>query len=841
MQDEIVIRGAREHNLKNVSLKIPRGKLTVITGPSGSGKSSLAMDTIYAEGQRRYVESLSAYARQFLEQFQKPDVDSIEGLSPSVAINQRSVAMSMRSTVGTITEIHDYMRVLYTRIGTPTCHQCGDPISTQSVERIIETVLKLPEGSRLQVLAPVVRDRKGEYRKELRQLRAEGYIRARIDGKLVDLTGEIKLAKTRRHTIEVVVDRLKITPALERNLRGAIETALRISDTVVIDLMDEGRDIPLSKKLACVRCGISYPEFTPRSFSFNSRLGACETCGGLGVTGGEDAEPEETEKRTTCPDCGGLRLKREALGVKLGGLNIMEFAGLPVTKALEFVGGLTLTDREREIATRVLREVRDRLRFLDRVGLGYLTLSRSSATISGGEAQRIKLATQMGSALTGVLYVLDEPSMGLHPRDCGRLIESLLAIRDAGNTIIVVEHDEDTIRAADHIVDMGPGAGRSGGWVVAEGSPAEIERVENSPTGRFLRGDQRIEVPAKRLKPKGWLKVKKAAAFNLKGMDVKFPLGVFTCVTGVSGSGKSTLVFEVLVKALKEHLGHGSAQGNGAEPPHGGVSGLAQIDRVICVEQSPLGRTPRSNPATYTGVFNFIRDLYAQVPESRVRGYKASRFSFNVAGGRCEECGGDGVRKVEMHFLTDVYVPCDACRGKRYNRETLQIEYKGKNIFEVLEMTIAEAMEFFGPVPALRKRLEVLDDIGLGYLQLGQPAPTLSGGEAQRIRLSRELGKRATGKTFYVLDEPTTGLHFVDIERLLNVVNSLVKMGNTVLVIEHNPDVIKSADQIIDLGPEGGEHGGNLVASGTPEEVARVKESHTGAVLREKLGTGGRE
>jgi excinuclease ABC subunit A len=440
-----------------------------------------------------------------------------------------------------------------------------------------------------------------------------------------------------------------------------------------------------------------------------------------------------------------------------------------------------------------------------------------------------------------VLYVLDEPSMGLHPRDCGRLIESLLAIRDAGNTIIVVEHDEDTIRAADHIVDMGPGAGRSGGWVVAEGSPAEIERVENSPTGRFLRGDQRIEVPAKRLKPKGWLKVKKAAAFNLKGMDVKFPLGVFTCVTGVSGSGKSTLVFEVLVKALKEHLGHGSAQGNGAEPPHGGVSGLAQIDRVICVEQSPLGRTPRSNPATYTGVFNFIRDLYAQVPESRVRGYKASRFSFNVAGGRCEECGGDGVRKVEMHFLTDVYVPCDACRGKRYNRETLQIEYKGKNIFEVLEMTIAEAMEFFGPVPALRKRLEVLDDIGLGYLQLGQPAPTLSGGEAQRIRLSRELGKRATGKTFYVLDEPTTGLHFVDIERLLNVVNSLVKMGNTVLVIEHNPDVIKSADQIIDLGPEGGEHGGNLVASGTPEEVARVKESHTGAVLREKLGTGGRE
>jgi excinuclease ABC subunit A len=837
MNKFIVIRGAREHNLKDIELQIPRNRFTVITGPSGSGKSSLAIDTIYAEGQRRYVESLSAYARQFLEQLQKPDVDYIEGLSPSIAINQKTVAKSPRSTVGTITEVYDYMRVLYTRIGKPLCYKCDTPITSQDATTIIDTVMALPPKSRLQILSPIVRDRKGEYKKELQQMRAEGFVRARIDGNAVDLTEDIALERHKRHTIEIVIDRLIIKPNIERQLKSAIETALTYTDTVVINLIDEDRDIPISRTMACPKCGISYPEITPRFFSFNSKLGACPSCNGLGFSNMEEDTSEANGFRT-CKSCRGMRLRKEALSIMIGGNSIGEFARMSVHEALGFTGGLELKKREQTIAERILKEVKDRLSFIDNVGLGYLTLERPSLSLSGGEAQRIRLATQIGSTLTGVLYVLDEPSLGLHPRDCRKLLKSLSKIRDHGNTVVVVEHDEDTIRWADNIVDMGPGAGLSGGWVVATGSPSEIEENERSITGRFLKGTESIPLSLKRRTPNGYVEVLGASEFNLKDIDASFPLGVLCCVTGVSGSGKSTLVMEILHKSLIKSLHKVSREWVNEPVPgrHKNIKGIEQIDRVVCVEQSQLGRTPRSNPATYTGVFTYIRDLFFQLPESRVRGYKASRFSFNLTGGRCETCKGEGMQKVGMHFLPDVLVPCDTCGGKRYNKETLDIKYKGKDISEVLSMTASEALEFFGPVPHIRQRLEVVEDVGLGYLQLGQPAPTLSGGEAQRIRLSRELGKRPTGKTLYILDEPTTGLHFVDVQRLLNVLNSLVDRGNTVVIIEHNPEIVKSADYIIDLGPGGGEDGGRIVAEGTPEYICTVKESYTGKFLKKKLG-----
>lgn len=847
MQDRIIIKGAREHNLKNLDLSIPREKITVITGPSGSGKSSLAIDTIYAEGQRRYVESLSAYARQFLEQLQKPDVDSIEGLSPSIAINQKTVSKSPRSTLGTITEIYDYMRVLYTRIGKSFCYACGGPISTRDVRSIIDSVMSMPQGTRVQVLAPIVRDRKGEYKKELSEMRSEGFLRARIDGRMVDLTEEITLKKQKRHTIEIVVDRLIIKHGIEKKIRDALDLALRYSDTVVINLVEEKRDIPFSKAMACMNCGVSFPEINPRLFSFNSSHGACPHCHGLGIAGlagiedpfsiaGESGDNPlaSLERLKPCKSCSGMRLREEALSVKIQDMNIGEFSRFTVEDALTFVNHLTLTERERVIAARVLKEVRDRLSFLTKVGLGYLTLDRMSLTLSGGEAQRIRLATQMGSSLTGVLYVLDEPSIGLHPGDCRKLLESLSSIRDAGNTVIIVEHDEETIRWADHVVDIGPGAGARGGWVVAEGTPAEIQYNQNSVTGKYLKGELRIPLPERRRKPMGFIGIRGAGEYNLRNIDVDIPLRAFTCVTGVSGSGKSTLIIEILYKALMKSI-HKSSVTPGK---HHSITGMEEIDNVICVDQSPLGRTPRSNPATYTGVFTPVREIYAQVQESRVRGFSSSRFSFNVPGGRCEKCHGGGLLKVVMHFLPDAYVQCDTCKGRRYNKETLNIRYRNRAISEVLSMTVSEARDFFASIPVIKQKLEILEDVGLGYLQLGQPAPTLSGGEAQRLRLSRELAKRATGNTLYILDEPTTGLHFIDIQRLLDVLNSLVERGNTVIVIEHNLDVIKSADYLIDLGPGGGEKGGRLVAAGAPEDVCLNPASFTGRFLKNKLSVG---
>jgi excinuclease ABC subunit A len=826
----ITIKGAREHNLKNIDLSIPRDAITVITGPSGSGKSSLAIDTIYAEGHRRYVESLSAYARQFLEQLRKPDVDSIEGLSPSIAIDQKTVIKNPRSTVGTITEIYDYMRVLYTRIGRPYCYNCGSIISKQESKDIIHLVMSLPQGSRLQILSPIIIDRKGEYRKELLEMRREGFIRARIDGEMRDLTHDIILKKHKRHTIEIVIDRLIMKPGVERQLKDAIETALAYSDTVVINLFEGDKDILFSKTAVCPNCGISYPEINPMFFSFNSKQGACPRCNGLGFEHLEE-DSQELDNNNYCKGCGGLRLRKETLNIKIQGINIGEFARMSVQDALLFINNLKLSEREQTIASRVLKEVRDRLFFLKNVGLDYLTLDRSSLTISGGESQRVRLATQLGSSLTGVLYILDEPSIGMHPRDCKKLLESLSSIRDAGNTVIIVEHDEETIRWADYVVDMGPGAGLSGGWVVTSGEPHEIENNEKSVTGKYLSGSMSIDIPTIRRKPKDFIKIIDAQEFNLKNINVNIPLGVFTCITGVSGSGKSTLLLEILYKALcKEIYGSKLTPGRYKE-----IIGIDKIDRVISVDQSPLGRTPRSNPATYTGVFSFVRELFSLVPDSKIRGYTPSRFSFNLTGGRCESCHGDGLIKVEMHFLPEVYIPCDICKGKRYNKETLDIAYKGKNVAEVLEMTVTEAFQFFSSIPPVKHKLEVLEAVGLGYLQLGQPASTLSGGEAQRVRLSKELGKKSTGNTLYILDEPTTGLHFVDIQKLLNVINNFVDLGNTVIIIEHNLDVIKSADYIIDLGPEGGEEGGMIVAEGTPEEITINPLSYTGKYLRNKL------
>ncbi len=830
MQNILVIKGAREHNLKNISLKIPREAITVFTGPSGSGKSSLAIDTIYAEGQRRYVESLSSYARQFIDQLQKPDVDSIEGLSPSISIDQKTVNRSPRSTVGTITEIYDYLRLLFSKIGQQYCYNCNSLISKQESPDIIKSVMALPKGSRIQILAPIVRDRKGEYRKELQEMRREGFIRARIDGKMADLTQDIALSKYKRHTIEIVVDRLIIKPGIERQAKEAIESALRYTDTVVINLFAGDKDIIFSKSAVCLKCGISYPEITPMFFSFNSMQGACPRCNGLGFENIHE-DSFDIEESVACRSCGGSRLKKEALHVRIQDSDIAGISRLPVKDACAFIHDLVLSEREQTIARRILKEAGDRLEFLEKVGLGYLTLNRSSLTLSGGEAQRIRLATQLGSSLTGVLYILDEPSIGMHPRDNRKLLESLAAIRDAGNTVIIVEHDEDTIRWADYVVDMGPGAGIRGGWVVSSGTPAEIEQDKKSLTGKYLRGILSIETPLQRREPKEYLTVIGAQEFNLDNIDVRIPLGLFTCVTGVSGSGKSTLVIEILYKALCRELYRSRA----VPGKHGKITGLDNIDRVASVDQSPLGKTPRSNPATYTGVFTTIRELFAQVPDARLRGYTASRFSFNLSGGRCDSCRGDGLIKVAMHFLPDVYIPCDACKGKRYNRETLDIRYKERTIAEVLEMTVSEALQFFGPIPSIRKNLEVLEDVGLGYLQLGQPASTLSGGEAQRVKLSKELAKKSKGRTLYILDEPTTGLHFADIQKLLNVLNRLVDAGNTVVIIEHNLDVIKSADYLIDLGPEGGEQGGMLIAEGSPEEVALNPLSHTGRFLKDKL------
>jgi excinuclease ABC subunit A len=929
----VVVRGARQHNLKNLDVRIPRDRLVVITGLSGSGKSSLAFDTLYAEGQRRYVESLSAYARQFLEQMSKPDVDSIDGLSPAVAIEQRSLTGNPRSTVATTTEIADYLRLLYARVGQPHCTKCGRPIASQSVQQMTDIVLGLGEGARVQILAPAVRDRKGEHRKELEGFRKQGFVRARIDGELRELADEIPLAKTSKHSIDVVVDRLVVSPAVRARIAESIEAALRLADgLVILDVGPGQREHLLSERNACPECGVSYPEITPRMFSFNSPHGACPACGGLGTrdefdarrvvpdaskalgtgaiapwsgrrvpryytellaslaahygvsletpwdrlperarqgilhgSGGEavrfrvarrggeaefsrrwdgvlgelsrrfeaasELEREELARyrsETPCPACEGTRLRLEARSVKLAGASIADLCRLSVGQASAFLAGLELSRSQRVIAERVIQEVRDRLAFLAEVGLEYLTLDRGSATLSGGEGQRIRLATQVGSSLMGVLYILDEPSIGLHPRDNQRLLRSLLRLRDAGNSVLVVEHDEETFRAADHVIDMGPGAGIHGGRIVAQGTPAEIQATPDSATGDYLAGRRAIPTPKKR-RPAGKnaLVLTGCSEHNLKDVTLRVPLGVFTVVTGVSGSGKSTLVNDTLHRALAARL-HGAQATPGRFTR---LAGLEHLDKVINVDQSPIGRTPRSNAATYTGVLDGIRALFSQVPEARVRGYGPGRFSFNVKGGRCEACQGDGLLRIEMHFLPDLFVTCETCRGRRFNRETLEIQYKGRSIADVLEMTVEEALDFMANVGAVRRPLQTLHDVGLDYLHLGQPATTLSGGEAQRIKLSRELSKRATGRTLYLLDEPTTGLHFADVQKLLEVLSKLVDAGNSVLVIEHHPDVIKTADHVIDLGPEGGEKGGRIVAEGTPEQVAQCPESHTGRAL----------
>ncbi len=930
--DRITVRGARQHNLKNINVEIPRDKFTVITGLSGSGKSSLAFDTIYAEGQRRYVESLSAYARQFLDQLEKPDVDSVEGLSPAISIEQKTVSRSPRSTVGTVTEIYDYLRLLFSSIGVPHCPTCGAAITRQSVDQIVQNVLSLPEGERVMILAPIVRGRKGEFKKELEKLAKDGFLRARVDGELLSLDEEIKLDKRRNHTIEALVDRLLIKLGITDRLSDSIRTALKLTGGAVLVSVVDGDEKLYSERMACVNCGINVPPLEPRSFSFNSAYGACKRCHGLGTVlevdpdrlisdastqaeklpllGAADKQgsaylksaliavikhfnsdpklpfgdlPKEvrdgffrgmnvhltfrqglysykgpwkgalswlrerlneapTEKvrealedlvsPATCPDCHGKRLRSDSLAVRLGGRGIADYTTLPIEDAVTAFEQIKLNAREEQIAGLILKEIRSRLRFLEKVGLGYLTLDRTSSTLSGGEGQRIRLATQIGSQLRGVLYVLDEPSIGLHPRDNQRLLETLSALRDLGNTVLVVEHDEETIRQADYVVDLGPGAGAHGGEVVAVGSAEDIANNPNSITGLYIRGLRKIAVPDERRLPNGKsLRIQGARANNLKEIDVTLPLGLLTVVTGVSGSGKSTLVEDILYRALARHL-YGSLNEPGSFTA---LEGLEFIDKVIEIDQSPIGRTPRSNPATYTGLFTPIRELYAMLPEARERGYKPGRFSFNVKGGRCEACDGDGMKRIEMNFLPDVYVLCDVCRGARYNRETLAVKYKGKSIAELLDTTVQEALPLLENIPQIQQKLQTLLDVGLGYIKLGQSATTLSGGEAQRIKLAKELSKRATGRTIYILDEPTTGLHFADVHKLLDVLQRLVSLGNTVLVIEHNLDVIKSADYIIDLGPEGGEHGGRVVASGTPEEVARSRRSHTGQVLRRLL------
>jgi len=852
--EAIVVKGARVHNLKNIDAYIPRDKLTVITGPSGSGKSSLAFDTIYAEGQRRYVESLSAYARQFLEQLGKPDVESISGLSPTISIEQRTTSYNPRSTVGTVTEIYDYLRLLYSRIAKPFCWNCGKPIRSQSPQQIVDTILSASENTRLSILAPIVRGRKGEYQKEIQQLRQRGFVRIRIDGEVLDLSQDIALDKNRKHDIDVYVDRLVIKGdrgALGTRVSDSVELALKLGEGQLVLEVVEGTqktETLMSEKFACPDCGISYPAPEPRTFSFNSPMGACPRCDGLGVdpTADEDEENEDetedenlivpqevTPENFPCTECKGTRLRKESLHFKLANCNISELCALSLTDLGGYFKTLSISDREKMIADRILKEIRERIGFLNEVGVGYLNLGRAAQTLSGGEAQRIRLATQIGSSLVGVIYVLDEPSIGLHQRDNDKLISTLTRLRDLGNTVLVVEHDRDTIERADWVLDLGPGAGTQGGELVAAGTVKEISASKKSLTGQYLRGELEIPVPKVR---RPWskdrvIRVENAMMNNLKSVSVDFPLGVFTCVTGVSGSGKSTLVIDTLYRSMVQAL----YRVNYGDLKVKSVKGLEHIDKVIDIDQSPIGKTPRSNPATYTGLFSLIRDLFAHLPESQVRGYGPGRYSFNVKGGRCEACEGDGVTKIEMHFLPDVFVECDVCKGKRYNRETLEIRYKGKNIAEVLEMTGAEAYAFFDAIPSIKQKLKILNDVGLGYLHLGQSATTLSGGEAQRIKLSKELSKRSTGRTVYILDEPSTGLHFDDVLKLVNILQALADQGNTVIVIEHNLDIIKVADHLIDMGPDGGSGGGLLVGAGTPEEIVALKESYTGQFLRPYL------
>ena len=942
MLEKLIVKGAKEHNLKDIDVTIPRDKLVVFTGVSGSGKSSLAFDTIYAEGQRRYMESLSSYARMFLGQMEKPDVESIEGLSPAISIDQKTTSHNPRSTVGTVTEIYDYLRLLYARIGVPHCPKCGKEIRQQTVDEIVDRVLELPERTRVQLLAPVVRGRKGECQKEFEAARKSGYVRVRVDGSLYDLSETITLDKNKKHTVEVVVDRLVISPDIRTRLADSIETATALSGgLLIVHLVDSGEELSFSQNYACPDHGFSMEELTPRMFSFNNPFGACPKCTGIGIfmsidpdlviadenltlregairasgwsflDGGtiaqmyyeglsahygfsldtpwkdlsEEArhillygnngekirmtrrmeygtgeyftswegivnnlqrrhqetnsewmrsELETYMSKVPCPDCHGKRLKPESLAVTLGGVNIADLCDRSVTEMLQFVQELDgqLTTREHQIADRVIKEIRERLGFLNSVGLEYLTLSRTAGTLSGGESQRIRLATQIGSSLMGVLYILDEPSIGLHQRDNQKLLDTLRRLRDLGNTLIVVEHDEETMLAADWIVDIGPGAGVHGGEVICSGTVEEVCACEKSVTGQYLSGKRKIPVPEKRREGSGKvLRVCGAAANNLKNIDVSFRLGAFNCVTGVSGSGKSSLVNEILYKQLANKLNRTHCRAGA----HRCIEGIEELDKVIAIDQSPIGRTPRSNPATYTGVFNDIRELFASTADAKMRGYAAGRFSFNVKGGRCEACQGDGILKIEMHFLPDIYVPCEVCKGQRYNRETLEVHYKGKNIYDVLEMTVEEAREFFDSIPKIARRLQTLLDVGLGYIKLGQPATTLSGGEAQRVKLATELSKRATGRTVYILDEPTTGLHTADVAQLIQVLQQLVDGGNTVIVIEHNLDVIKSADYILDLGPEGGNRGGLLVAAGTPEELIQVEGSYTGQYLRPML------
>ncbi|MBE6074291.1 MAG: excinuclease ABC subunit UvrA [Selenomonas ruminantium] len=937
MENSIKIKGARAHNLKNINVEIPRDKLVVITGLSGSGKSSLAFDTIYAEGQRRYVESLSSYARQFLGQMDKPDVDNIEGLSPAISIDQKTTSHNPRSTVGTVTEIYDYLRLLYARAGRPHCPKCGKPITQQTVDQMIDQIKELPERTKLLVMAQVIRGKKGEHKKVLEHIRREGYVRVRIDGEVYDVNDAIQLEKTKKHTIEVVIDRLIVREGMEQRLADSLETALKLGEGVVYVQIVDGELLMFSENFACVDCGISLPEITPRMFSFNSPYGACPVCMGLGshmefdeelvvpdaslsVAQGVfvplsknphsygmcvitavlkdygytvDTPWKDMDKKTrhvllhgagdekfrfhytnmfgerkeynvefegvlpmlnrryqetdsdemresyenymteiACPACHGARLKPETLSITVGDKSIAELTAMTIREADVFLAGVEFTPREQKIAVQILKEIHARLSFLLNVGLDYLTLSRAAGTLSGGEAQRIRLATQIGSGLQGVLYVLDEPSIGLHQRDNNRLLATLKNLRDLGNTLIVVEHDEDTMYAADHIIDIGPGAGAHGGKIVAQGTAEEIMQVKESVTGQYLSRRKFIPVPGKRRPGNGkFIEVVGAQENNLKNIDVKFPLGTMTLVTGVSGSGKSTLVNEILYKGIASRLYHSK----GKPGKHKKIKGLEHIDKIIDIDQQPIGRTPRSNPATYTGVFDAIRELFSQTAEAKIRGYKAGRFSFNVKGGRCEACKGDGILKIEMHFLPDVYVPCEVCKGARYNRETLEVRYKGKTIADVLEMTIDEAVEFFQNVPRIARKLQVIQDVGLGYIKLGQPATTLSGGEAQRVKLATELSRRSTGRTLYILDEPTTGLHTADIHKLLDILQRLVDGGDTVVIIEHNLDVIKTADHIIDLGPEGGNKGGTIVAEGRPEDIVKVKESYTGKFLKPLL------
>jgi excinuclease ABC subunit A len=930
MLNNIVVRGARQHNLKNIGLEIPRHKLTVVTGLSGSGKSSLAFDTIYAEGQRRYIESLSAYARQFLERMEKPEVDSVEGLSPAISIEQKTTSRSPRSTVGTVTEIYDYMRLLFASIGKPSCHICGKPISHQSLDQIVNLIAAYPNDTRVMILAPVVRDRKGEFKKLFEKYLKKGYLRARVDGKLRDLEEEIRLSKTRNHTVEIVVDRILIKPGIRRRLEQSVKTALGLAEGLVTVSALELDEKLFSERQACIDCGVSIPTLEPRSFSFNSRHGACPECRGMGTQliinpdnlildpgqpisllsfpvkdggiasylhdslinlarkskvdtrtpfeklptkvkdafffGGAETrnsrdefngvgrwlegilrEEESTRIREElenlfsvqdCFACKGARLRPESRAVKINDLSISDYARLPLENARKAFNEIQLSPREERIAGQILREILDRLEFLLHVGVGYLSLDRPSSSLSGGEGQRIRLATQIGSRLRGVLYVLDEPSIGLHPRDNRRLLDALAGLRDMGNTILVVEHDEETICSADHIIDLGPEGGRFGGEVVVAGTIQDVMRAPNSITGKYLKGELSIEYPKKRRKGNGkCLLVKGARHNNLQNLSVEFPLGMFLCVTGVSGAGKSSLVEDILYKSLSRKL-HRALTNPGR---HSEILGIEHLDKVIEIDQSPIGRTPRSNPATYTGLFTPLRDLYAMLPESRIRGYKAGRFSFNVKGGRCETCQGDGLRRIEMSFLPDVHVLCETCQGKRYNRETLAVKYKGYSIADVLEMNIGDAYALLENIPSIAQKLQTLNDVGLGYVQLGQSATTLSGGEAQRVKLSKELSRRATGRTLYILDEPTTGLHFHDVKKLLDILNSLVNLGNTVIVIEHNLDVIKMADRIIDLGPEGGDEGGRIVAVGTPEQVAQQNASATGRALRSVLYRGDRQ